>query len=61
MPAAGDGELDALALLLGLASADRQPQAGRDLADIVDVEPHPLGAAQSAGEAQQEQGAIAQP
>ena len=57
--APGDAELATVALLIGLAATDLDPQSLSNLLDVVDVEGHQLAAPEAAGETEEEHGAIA--
>jgi hypothetical protein len=59
--AEGDADLVADALLVGLAAAQPQPQAIGGLEGVLGVERAELGAAQAAGETEEEESAVAPP
>ena len=55
MPAARQAEFGALPGRIGLAAADLQAQPAGDVGDVVGLQRDQLGAAQRAGEAEQQQ------
>ena len=59
--AAAEAELDALAFLVGLGGGQQDPQPGFGEAQVLAVDPDQLGPPQRPGEADQQQGAVAQP
>ena len=59
VPPARQADLGPLPGLVGLAAADAQPQAAGDDGDVLDMEGNKFGAAQRAGEAEQQQRAVA--